>query len=318
MRVALCRLFSNHVLNFTNELMVEDVLAHDGVIVGGGSLLAGEPSGEPDAWSLLRSEVRPVFYVGVGLETNIHQTHRDLLTGIARVVATRSTTFPDWVQHITKVNDLVYTLPSCSDSTRNLRGSVLVIPNIEVVPMSDSPHWMHLSWDRCKDELAQFLDCCIEERQLRPSFLLMCRNETMDDAWAASEIIARMKNRSTSFELVRPSQIDTVELTNYFSEHDFVVTQRFHGIILSQMARVPCIAIDHHDKLKLASPAPSAIIPYHGINKGSLLGAMKTAKFSEREELCGVNESYKRVALEIVSVVNTSRRSRGEPVCRHS
>src|SRR5271156_1919935 len=62
---------------FTDRITVDQLSVADAVFFGGGSFLYDPPSIEGDAVILLHK--KPIFYIGVGIETNICAEHRDLL-----------------------------------------------------------------------------------------------------------------------------------------------------------------------------------------------------------------------------------------------
>jgi polysaccharide pyruvyl transferase WcaK-like protein len=310
MAAALDRLFVPRgcELRFVGKLKESEVKECDGVIFGGGSILFNAPDSEPKALEALRSGARPIFYLGVGAETGIHPVHAELIDR-AHVVAVRSPESLDAVPSARLAPDLVYSLPRLRRPKDPDRG-LLVVPNIEVVPQHTAPYWAHIGWERFKDELAQALDQLIEERQLRPSFLLMCRNSTMDDAWPAQEIIARMTRRSTEFELIRAPLNDLRSLAHVMARHRVVLTQRYHGIIAAQLAGVPHVSVHHHDKLKQAWPDIGGKVPFHGVTKKQLVQSVEYAASLNREQLTVDAGVYDVIADDVVAAVAAERSKR--------
>jgi len=303
-------------LQFVDYITGTMLIQSDGVIFGGGSMLYDKPVIDKDAFDMLQKNMRPCFYVGVGIETEVHADHRSLMQ-IARVVITRSPTpWPDWVPKQTYgAPDLVYALPQ--GDVDDDKHDVLFIPNVEVLPTWNEPHWKHVAFERFKDECAQFMDQVIDERLTKcPAFLIMCQNSSVNDAWVATEIVARMKNRSTYFDLHANQPVDSQHLTNLVSRYKVVITQRYHGIILAEMAGVPCISIDHHDKLKYAWPRRGENLPYHGLTKDGLFSACKSAMKSKCEPSRVSREVYDGLASAMSQIVTQERRSRVEESVR--
>ena len=297
-------------LRFVDRLVGTEVEATDAVIFGGGSILYDAPDCDQRAWELMSRNERPVFYLGVGMETNIHAMHLQFMA-VARSLITRSETWPKHLNNVYAIPDLVYAL---SGSTPEITGSnVLVIPNVEVLPTWSDPHWMHVGWERFKDEMAQALDVICTDRGAPPTFLLMCKNPTQDDRWVAHEIISRMRSRSTLFNVLQ-AQPTAPGLTALISEFKVVITQRYHGIVLAQMSGVPHISIDHHDKLKKAWPRKGISLPYHGFTKDALLQAYDLAAATPREQIRVSREMYDRLASVIVGIIEQERKTRGEQV----
>jgi polysaccharide pyruvyl transferase WcaK-like protein len=304
-------------LKFVDSLRGTEVATADAVIIGGGSFLFAKPDMDEFARKLLLEHHRPVFYLGVGLETDIHEDHRKLI-GIARALITRSAAdnIPDadWARRAHSLPDLSYSLPQVSALRDEMsEQSLLVIPNVEVIPTHVDPHWMHVGWERFKDEFAQFLDDLIDRANVNPTFLLMCKNSRQDDRWAAHELIARMRHRSTEFNIVQGHN-DCLGMTSFISGFKVVMTQRYHGIVLAQMSAVPHVSLDHHDKLKTVWPRKGVSLPYHGATKTQFLEAYKLAKAMPREQVQISKSLYDDVAVATVTIIEQERNMRVKQV----
>ncbi len=295
-------------VKFVGTITAAELRTSDAVIFGGGSILYGKPSLDPEAERMLLAGERPIFYAGIGMETEIHSVHKALLAK-ANIVATRSPKYdPSLSTNVRIIPDLVYSLPSPTSNAPPGEG-ILVLPNIEVLPIHSDPHWKHIGWERFKDEFAQFLDVAVEDMKLRPSFMLMCKNRTMDDRWPAHELIGRMKRRSPEYEIIQPSS-DITELLFEIRRFKVVVTQRFHGIILAQMAGVPHVSIDHHDKLKNAWPRAGVSVSYPGFAKYLAVEGCKQALTAPRTPFPVSQAQYCALADDIVSIIEQERADR--------
>lgn len=259
-----------------SEKRLEDV---DAVFFGGGSFLLDPPSitGPFDkTWDLLKS--KKIFYLGVGVELDIHALHKELMAQ-AKLIAIRS---PDQVERVKAINsntrlipDLVYSLQSqISMDYHRQEKSVLIIPNISVVPQAHDPHWKHAAWSYFKSEFSQFMDWLVEEGYTLQLFS-MCRNKKMSDEWAATELLSHMQNRDSRF-IQEDRPLEMTFMSKIISRHDLVITQRFHGIVLAEMARKPYIAIHHHDKLKFSSPNEGAFLSYYNCSKQLLMDTFES------------------------------------------
>lgn len=284
-------------LSFVDKIGVPQLLNYDkpegyvdAVIFGGGSILYGEPIVTPEAMTLLLEGKVPVFYVGVGVETAIHPKHQALMN-VARIVAARERDIPD----------LAFSLPVPDHVISHPPRGLLVIPNIEVVPTWSDPHWKHLAWERYKDEFAQALDHLIDGG-LDVSFLLMCSNPHMEDAWAASELLARLKRRGNQ-KCVFTAGAGVITL---MQRHEAIVTQRYHGIILAEAAGVPYVSIDHHDKLKNATPNRGIHLPYHGVRKDELIGSIEKSLATTLSPHQVPRQVYDDLADKIAGIVGKS------------
>lgn len=276
---AFARLITNVNFVFTTRIDVMSLKGIDAVIFGGGSFVYAKPNITNDALKLLKSI--PVFYVGIGVEGNaIDPIHQSIMS-FAEGVFIRSTQSFDEVKKINQrasvVEDIVFSLVSDVKIAKSQQKTILVMPNIETVPRWNSPHWMHVAWEHFKDEFAQSLDMMIEDFGFSVAFLPSCKNESMDDTWPACEIISRMQRRKNcSIYDVPNSKVS--DITEIISQHQVVVSQRYHGIVLSRLAQRPCVAISHHDKLRYAFPSPEQNVSFYEISKSSLVNAVMTAQ----------------------------------------
>lgn len=274
MKKALVRLFQPHgvTLSFTDHIGVPeltvlergDTTYVDAVIFGGGSIMYADPLITPAAMALLLSKQIPVFYVGVGGETGPSPKHQQLLD-VAQAAFFRELDMPDLAYSL--VPDLQ--LPPAPADPKGL----LFVPNVELVPTHADPHWMHVAWEHFKNEVAQVLDRCVD-RKVPVSMLLMCNNDRQEDAWAAGEVISRMCHRGKAVHVYAAGGLETLSLMQH---HQVVVTQRYHGIIMAEMAGVPYVTITHHDKLKFAHPHRGSQVSYHGVQKDALTDAIENA-----------------------------------------
>lgn len=238
----------------------------DAVFFGGGSFL-GEPIKIFDDATFETLKQKKIFYIGVGSETEINSRHQQLLM-LAELIALRSNINFDNIKKINQntivIADLVYSLPANSFSVK-IPKSILFIPNISVVPKWDGPHWKHAAWDYFKIEVAQLLEQLSKDKYTI-NFLPFCINKELNDCYAAGEIINRINDNSEIILLNKP--IDIQSSIELISKYQLVITQRYHGTILAEMAGTSCLTIHHHDKLKNST---GARVSYYGINKNSLI-----------------------------------------------
>jgi polysaccharide pyruvyl transferase WcaK-like protein len=258
-------LFPSFQFVFTDRITPDLLKDQDAVFLGGGSFLDQASSIDPKAIPLLTT--MPLFYLGIGAETNIHPTHQQLLAA-AKLIVLRSSA---GMEEIKKLNpnvlvatDLVYChFPLVSQPGK--AKSVLIMPNVSLVPQWGAEHWKHLFWEHFRHEFSQFLDDLID-RGYRPQFFSMCRNKTLSDDWAALAIISTMKHRNS--DLLSGEAPTTIQQTlEVLAGYETVITQRYHGIVLAELANIPYVAIAHHDKLFNGS---SNAISYYEISKAAL------------------------------------------------
>lgn len=262
-------LFPDYNFTFVQQITVDSLEGQDAVFFGGGSFVYDEPKISPEALVLL--DGYKLFYIGIGIEGTISNTHKALMAK-AKAVAIRSGKFLTSIQAINPnaelIPDLVFALKNNVSFSQKPGRSVLIMPNIEVVPRASDPHWKHSSWEYFKSEFSQFLDSLIE-RKFTLNFFSMCQNDTMNDHWAATEIINKMKYRSAHYQIT-DSPLDFEGITSLISQHNFVISQRFHGLVLAQLCRVPFLSLYHHDKLKDCPPNEGKFLSYYGSFKQAL------------------------------------------------
>lgn len=257
------KILPDYTFEFTNHLTEGQIASSDAVFFGGGSFLDEPIAMDHKHFPLLLN--KPIIYIGVGMETQLHSDHKKLL-GQAKLVIPRSLsgvgTFPD----------LVYAAPRLELSgVAHAKRRVLFIPNVSVLPKRTDPHWEHAAWNYFKSECSQFLDDLIQEGS-EVRFLNACRSTKLDDNWASNEILSQMVNRERNLIIDQtPSNLE--EALRCFSSYSVVITQRFHGVVLSDLSGVPVVPIAHHDKLNC-----DRSLSYYGMSKKLLRGAVESAK----------------------------------------
>lgn len=258
-------LFPNFNFNFVNQITSYNLQGIDAVFIGGGSLLGEVISvSDNETYDLLKQQ--RIFYIGVGAETDINVFHAELMAR-AELIALRSAVGLDKVLEINTntiiINDLVYYLQP-TKTIEPLIKSVLVLPNISVVPNWNEPHWKHVAWEYFKTEFAQFLDNLINEGYLL-NFLPLCTDSSLDDNLATAEIISRMVSRNHRYFLPKENTFSSI--TETMSRYSLIITQRYHGIVLAEMVNVPCLSIVHHNKLKRSQGHE---LSFYGITKDKI------------------------------------------------
>lgn len=244
---------------FTNHITNEQLDAHEVVFIGGGSLLNQDIQVE-DFWKL---ESKKIFYIGVGAETNISLFHKALMK-VASGIFIRSNDLAK-VKEINAnsyiINDLVYSLKNKVVFSSKIEKQLLFIPNICVVPKWSNPYWQHTAWNHFKVEMAQTLDSFITN-EYKVSCFPMCINSQLNDVAAMMEIMNTMKY---GHKVKIDSMITDMELvSNRYKNVEFILTQRYHGMILADLMKKPYVSIFHHDKLKQSN---CRSIPYYGFYK---------------------------------------------------
>jgi polysaccharide pyruvyl transferase WcaK-like protein len=269
-------LFPEVNFTFTDTITAEMVRDdhYSAFFIGGGSLLDGEPNISAPI-ELLKT--KPIFYIGVGAETYINAKHKKLLE-VAKLVAIRNADtkiLSDRIENknIISIPDLVYSLKTESNSTKR-NNKLLFIPNFLVIPKHYDPYWRINAWERAKFSIAEALDRICGEYVNGIHFFSMCHSDDVPDKHAAIEITNSMRFGDTA-KYVSPSG-DAKQDIQFISQYSAVITQRYHGIILSELSNTPHIVIHHHDKLKMHSPRNGEYVDYYAISKHKIIDAFET------------------------------------------
>jgi polysaccharide pyruvyl transferase WcaK-like protein len=174
------------------------------------------------------------------------------------------------------------------------------MPNIAVLPHRLSPYWKHAAWAHFKSEFAQFLDVLVDDGY-KIKFLSMCRSPKENDDWAASEIIAHMSHRAQLLLAEQPQGIE--QITQVISKYQTVITQRFHGIVLSEMTRVPCLALYHHDKLKPTGTSHGSFLSYYACSKQDFFQAFHSINHNSDDVLSIKTDTFEELNKEVISLL---------------
>jgi polysaccharide pyruvyl transferase WcaK-like protein len=288
---------------FTDHISVSYLQEVDAVFFGGGSFLYDAPNINNEALQLLKQ--KKIFYLGIGIEPNIHSIHLELMSQ-AQLIATRSSDQIDRIRILNKnsilIPDLVYSLQSQIVNSPKKNRSVLILPNSNVLPQLSDPHWKHAAWGYFKAEFAQFLDWLIEENYT-VNFFQFCQAFKMHDQWAAYELLSLMNRRDNIFVL--QEDYSKIELASQLlSQYSIVITQRYHGIVLSEMTHTPYISLYHHDKLKPANSDNGKFISYYGLSKRNMINAFNLSlKIDFANSLPIESNTFKTFSEKVIGLI---------------
>lgn len=291
------QLFPEFNFTFTDHITSTHLEGVDVVFIGGGSFLGENPNFSVEALAILPQ--KKILYIGIGAETALHPTHIALMK-IAKLIAPRSESNLDKIQEINPntmvIPDLVYSL-SPTFSVK-LPKSILILPNVVVIPKWSDPHWKHTAWEYFKNEFAQILDELVEQN-FKINFLPLCVNIEQDDSAAALEIINRMSHRDTRYLLDKKDSLS--DATEVMSKYSVIITQRYHGIVLANMVKTPCLTIHHHDKLKNTQ---GFSLSYYETSKNKLREQINIAIASKVSEVLPIDrnifDSLKQAVAKII------------------
>jgi len=267
--VAFKHIFKEFNFTFTERIELEDVEKNDAIFFGGGSFLDNEINIHPAA----REELikKPIFYLNVGLDTSVSQDHLMLLSQ-AKLIVARNNPETDKIKGfpVLRCPDFVYALNNIVP-TKPIEKSLLFLPNAFVMPQNTDLNWKFAAWNYFRSQVCETLDELIEDGWM-VHFYPMCQNKTIDDSWAAVEILDLMKHRNKYMLLNKPLT-EMKDIISLFSRNSIILTQRFHGIVLADLAQRPVVSISHHDKIQ-----SDISISYYNTSKTILHNVIKSAK----------------------------------------
>lgn len=291
------KLFPSYNFYFVKEITENNLFNIDVIIFGGGSFLDSNPKISDNALNIIKNKI--IMYIGVGTETAISPIHKDLIK-ISKLIASRSKNIDNIKNlnsNIIQINDLVFSLKEDKKEISLNKNSILILPNSELLPTNTDSYIKNITWESFKSQFSQFLDFAIDNKY-SIDFLSMCSNENINDNWAAREIINKMKNRSSKYRLLEiSSNFRTV--SQLISQYDIIITQRFHGIVLSEIMNKKYIAIHHHDKLKNCSPASGNFISYYEISKDKLI-----ENFNNLNEIKEIDINFNELKQRVFEILN--------------
>jgi len=296
-------IFPNYSFTFTDQITITDLNRSSAIFIGGGSFLSFAPSMQDGALEILKT--KKIFYIGVGAETDIHSIHKELMK-LAKLIAIRTPEFLDKIKSINPntiaIPDIVYALQPDVINSIKINRSVLIIPNMAVIPKWNDPQWKSVSWNYFKSEFAQFLDLLVESG-FNINFLAMCQNNESNDDWSATEIINTMNHRDSNYILTEKVS-NIKDITSIISKYETVITQRFHGIVLCEMVCVPYLALHHHDKLKKSDQYSGTFLSYYGLSKNILNDKFNLAiNNNYRNELSLNSNIFKDLNNKIINLI---------------
>jgi exopolysaccharide biosynthesis predicted pyruvyltransferase EpsI len=225
----------------------------------------------------------------------------------AKLIAIRT---PQHLSKIKEINtntisipDMVYYLKPYVQKSNVQPNSVLVLPNMAVVPQWQDPHWKHVSWEYFKSEFAQFLDSLVDQKY-NVKFLAMCQNNKINDNWAAIEVINKMKNRHSNYVLDTLG-CDIKTITSCISGYEFIITQRFHGIVLSELVGRPYLSIYHHDKLKHSLAENGNSVSYYGISKMQMHENLLSVQRTNLSSILPIEDNiFEALREKVINLIN--------------
>lgn len=263
-------LFPDYSFIFTDKITEELFNSSDVLFFGGGSFLDGEPNIPNDL--LKKLPEKPIIYLGIGAETEIHPWHKFLIKK-SKLVIVRSQKSFDKVKEL-NVNsflypDLVYSLSEENYVSDNRKG-ILYIPNAHTIAKYNDPSWKENAWNYFKSEFSQALE--ILEKDYTIDILAMCSNSKHRDENSGAEILNKMTK--TKINIIPFVEHDFKSITTLMNKYKLIISQRYHGLVLADILGIKNVNIYHHSKLQNFNSINSIGINYYELSKNKILDSI--------------------------------------------
>ena len=141
------------------------------------------------------------------------------------------------------------------------------------------------------------------EEDYTVNFFQFCQALKMHDQWAAYELLSLMNRRDNVFVLQEDhSKIGAA--SQLLSQYSVVITQRYHGIVLSEMTQTPYISLYHHDKLKPSHSNNGKFISYYGLSKRDMINAFNLSlKIDFANSLPIESNTFKTFSEKVIGLI---------------
>lgn len=223
---------------FTGSIPLNINENYDEFWIGGGSFLEQKISN----LDLVRI---PISFIGVGSVKTPSDTVRSAMER-ARVIAFRDNTAASFWPNAYILPDLVFARTDIKPKIGiTKKKQITVFLNDFVSPLgSKVADWKSKAYHEFIKEFALILDQFSLTYKIK--FFPMCVNARIDDRKIASAIIAR-SDYPHRYEWLLTEQTES-DLCTEIQNSEFVIAQRFHGLVYSILLDTPCLTISSHDK----------------------------------------------------------------------
>jgi len=230
-------LWPNIDFTFTGNIPPNVNELYDSLWVGGGSFLEQKIS----KLDLVKI---PIAFIGVGSAKNPSDSVRAAMERAEMIVFRDSTAAHLWPKaHV--LPDLVFARKDLEPLPIKKKKQIVIFLNDFVSPLgSKVAEWKSEAYHRFIKEFSLILDKLSLEYKIK--FFPMCINPRVDDRKIASAVIAR-SDHPHRYEWILEEQSE-MDLRAVIQESEFVIAQRFHGLVYSILCQTPCLTISSHDK----------------------------------------------------------------------
>ena len=238
---------------------------YDSLWVGGGSFL------EQKIQKLDQVTI-PISFIGVGSAKSPSDSVRAAMERSDLIVFRDNTAAHLWPKSHT-LPDLVFARRDLKPLPIVKKKQIAVFLNDFVSPLgSKVADWKSEAYHRFIKEFALILDDLSFTYEIK--LFPMCINPRVDDRKIASAIIAR-SDYPQRYDWILEEQSE-LALRTIIQESEFVIAQRFHGLVYSILCQTPCLTISSHDKFSsLCSQLDLPFVNFYKLTKKDFMESLK-------------------------------------------
>jgi len=239
--------------------------------IGGGSFLEQPISGLEDV-------TIPVAFIGVGGCSCPAPSTRMQLERANLIVFRDARALAHWPSpKAHAISDLVFAR-EFKPLEFPKKDQVVVFLNDFISPRAKGPEWKALAYNWFIQEFTKILDrfSCKYRIKLFP----MCVNDMVDDRRTAAAIMGRSEYPHR-YDWVMDRQTEW-DLRAAINESQFVITQRFHGLVYSMIENTPCVTMTMHDKFaSLCDELDIPVLDFYGLTDRRFTNVLDKVRYRE-------------------------------------
>lgn len=253
-KICFSHLWPNVCLTFGNLIPDNINTDYDALWIGGGSFLE-QPIPKIDTVNV------PIYFIGVGgcpspAECNQKALDRSKFAVCRDPIAFRS-------NNTIVASDLVFSRKDLKPLHHQKKKQIAVFLNDFITPRGSVYEWKFLSFYWFLQEFSKILDRYAEQGYTI-KLLPMCINNRIDDRRIAGAIQGRSAFPNKYEWILEP--LDELDLRTEISESEFVISQRFHGLVYSIIEQRPCVTLSIHSKFNsLSDTLKIPSVDYYGL-----------------------------------------------------
>jgi len=264
------KLFYGLRLEFSFDLKKVSEQKYKYLIVGGGNILHRELA------DVLKHVDRPFEFWSISLS---HANEKKFLANSKRVILRDSESY-DIVKeehdNVILLPDINFLNPPYVLNGKRNPTDLIFIPNSNVVPRNNSSISKFQEYQRFCVETSRFLD----EYKKPTSFYPLQRTRQHNDSHVYHNINSYSLNRK--FDEVTNED----EIINRIENSKYLISMRYHGMVLGIIYNIPTICIGFHSKLKrFCKDFEIPYIDYYEFSKNKILTSLNEVQYERSEKV---------------------------------